>query len=410
MGKLTHTVSGTIAQFRSADKALIDSLKVSFAPVQSGSGDPTPTNIRPITGWTGLNVNHTGKNLLDDTYKTMSASDTRFLYWYNDNGIFLKRGEYYLSSSETVSIISCCNFNTKAVVSRKTNANQATITIPASDLYFFVFAKSSGLSMSVNGQLELLEYTEYEQGKLTEYAVDWTDTAGTVYGGTLDLATGALTKEWEIIASYNGETLPGEWISDRDVYAEGTTPTTGAQVAYELATPVTVATLTPVQLRTLLDRNNVWSSAGDVEVQYEFADRLLWKRMMLMIGGTEMVGELSQYKQLKLYPTAQAAITFQNPLTVTPKIVIVSCAEDSAAATSQNMYIEGILKLFGTAGGQIMYKNSNNANTTAGLFVDNSSSAYNARCGVVNDYVYINKITSSVGWSTTTEYTFDIYG
>lgn len=59
----------------------------------------------------------------------------------------------------------------------------------------------------------------------------------TIYGGTVDAVTGEGSKTWGFIASYNGEALPGEWISDRDVYAPGTTPTTGAQVAYKLATP-----------------------------------------------------------------------------------------------------------------------------------------------------------------------------
>ena len=88
--------------------------------------------------------------------------------------------------------------------------------------------------------------------------VDWTDTAGTVYGGSLDVASGVLTAKWANIASYNGETLSGRWLSDRDVYVAGTTPTTGAQVCYELATPITY-TLTPTQIKSLRGKNNVWT-------------------------------------------------------------------------------------------------------------------------------------------------------
>ena len=64
----------------------------------------------------------------------------------------------------------------------------------------------------------------------------------TIYGGVDDFVNGGLTNEWGYIASYNGETLPGEWISDRDVYQAGTTPTTGAEVAYKLSTPTTIST------------------------------------------------------------------------------------------------------------------------------------------------------------------------
>ena len=39
--------------------------KVNFTPVQSGSGDPSPDNVRPISGWSGLNVTHCGQNLLN---------------------------------------------------------------------------------------------------------------------------------------------------------------------------------------------------------------------------------------------------------------------------------------------------------------------------------------------------------
>lgn len=89
----------------------------------------------------------------------------------------------------------------------------------------------------------------------------------TVYGGTVDLVKGTLTVTWGEIASYNGEALPGRWLSDRDAYAAGTTPTTGAQVVYELAIPLEY-TLTPQQLTTLLGENNVWSDAGEITLTY----------------------------------------------------------------------------------------------------------------------------------------------
>lgn len=89
----------------------------------------------------------------------------------------------------------------------------------------------------------------------------------TVYGGTFDWVSGKLKVTQANIASYAGEALPGAWISDRDVYAAGTTPTTGAQVVYELATPTEID-LTPAQVQTLLGLNNVWASDGSVEIAY----------------------------------------------------------------------------------------------------------------------------------------------
>lgn len=44
-------------------EAKIRSLKVYFSPKQEGSGDPSPENVRAITGWDGVKVEHCGKNL-----------------------------------------------------------------------------------------------------------------------------------------------------------------------------------------------------------------------------------------------------------------------------------------------------------------------------------------------------------
>ena len=93
----------------------------------------------------------------------------------------------------------------------------------------------------------------------------------TYYGASLDVITGKLTKTWGHIASYNGESLPSRWISDRDVYVEGTTPTTGAEVIYELATPTTTQ-LTPTQISTINGTNNIFADCGEILEGSYFAE------------------------------------------------------------------------------------------------------------------------------------------
>ena len=107
----------------------------------------------------------------------------------------------------------------------------------------------------------------------TTYSITFPSAAGMVYGGTLDVTNGVLTVDRAQIASYAGETLPSTWISDRDVYSAGATPTTGAQVVYELATPVTYQ-LTPQEVSTLLGQNNIWADAGDTSVTYKADTKL----------------------------------------------------------------------------------------------------------------------------------------
>lgn len=95
-----------------------------------------------------------------------------------------------------------------------------------------------------------------------------TDLGQTVYGGTLDVVSGELNVTMGYIASYNGETIGEPWISDRDEYVAGTTPSIGAEVAYTLATPQTYQ-LTPTEVDLLLGTNNIWTDSGEVEVTYK---------------------------------------------------------------------------------------------------------------------------------------------
>ena len=125
-----------------------------------------------------------------------------------------------------------------------------------------------------NIQLELgSTATDYEPHAGQTYDIAFPTEAGTVYGGTLDVTTGVLTVDRAQIASYAGETLPSTWISDRDVYSAGATPTTGAQVVYELATPITYH-LTPQEITTLLGQNNIWADTGDMSVTYRADTKL----------------------------------------------------------------------------------------------------------------------------------------
>lgn len=51
-----YQTSGNPATFNTNVTRNLKSLVIPFTPVQSGSGDPSPNNDRPITGWTGANA------------------------------------------------------------------------------------------------------------------------------------------------------------------------------------------------------------------------------------------------------------------------------------------------------------------------------------------------------------------
>lgn len=66
------------------------------------------------------------------------------------------------------------------------------------------------------------------------YTIQMPAAAGDLYSFHFNPILGKLWSSTGYIASYNNETLPGEWWSDRDIYAEGTVPTVGAEVIYKL--------------------------------------------------------------------------------------------------------------------------------------------------------------------------------
>lgn len=66
---MTINKSGKIVDFLSAEKVNIRSLKVYFSPKQSGSGIPSPENVRPISGWDGVNVYGVGRNIWDEQWE-----------------------------------------------------------------------------------------------------------------------------------------------------------------------------------------------------------------------------------------------------------------------------------------------------------------------------------------------------
>lgn len=65
-----------IASYKANLKAPIRSLKVAITATQSGSGDPAPDNIRPISGWSECNVVKCGVNVWDEAWENGTFDTT----------------------------------------------------------------------------------------------------------------------------------------------------------------------------------------------------------------------------------------------------------------------------------------------------------------------------------------------
>ncbi len=84
------------------------------------------------------------------------------------------------------------------------------------------------------GTLTLSHYTDQTQATGQTYNISIPSNAGSIYACQVDPIAGILTSTAGYIGSYNGESLPGQWFSDRDTYVENTSPSIGAQVIYML--------------------------------------------------------------------------------------------------------------------------------------------------------------------------------
>jgi len=154
----------------------------------------------------------------------------------------------------------------------------------------------------------------------TTYPITFPDSAGTVYGGTVDAVNGKL-KAAPYYASYNGEALVGPWISSMDVYAQGATPTLGAQVV-DMGGAVTSYDLSDVpEITTLFGENTIWADCGDVTVTYG-------AYLETVKAHADQLGEsiLSAIAPLEMNYTASRAYTVGSYLFVGTKFYRVTAA------------------------------------------------------------------------------------
>lgn len=344
---LKSATPGAIVSITDGEPLPLNELKISVEPVQAGSGDPSPTNVRAISGWTECNVTRCGKNLLNPnnyiigTNSQYNISEGNTLSQGGDSNRATSNGKnpisvnvatewagityisdtiksnqkYQLSFSETAPLPS--NFrmsiyfvddNYKVLYKHSnytTPTNINTYLIPTTDCRVAVFIGSSAVqTISVsNLQLEIgSTATTYEAYKGNTYNIQFKDSQGnpiTVYGATVDAVNGVLTVTDGYIASYNGETLPSTWISSIDVYEEGTTPTNGAEVVYKLATPITYQ-LDPTSIRLLQGINNIFADTGDIlkcEYFYKIAvvgDDLISQIKVVDVEGTPTIKDVKR--------------------------------------------------------------------------------------------------------------------
>ena len=328
------TASGDIASFPDgADGLPVKDLTVGIEPVQSGTGDPSPTNVRPISGWTGCNVTRTGVNAWDE--------ETQAGYYIIDTGQYVANPgqlcsknftpvkpnmQYLFRKTHNLGDILYYSLSKELIGSAINRSANYVFTTPE-NCYFIKMNLGSNYGSTYNHDIGI-NYpstdTAYHAYTGVTLPISWQSSAGTVYGGTLDVTSGVLTVTMASIAmdsiswstltigsvnafegNLGNDNVRGnnakddsyfctcyKYICDNRAVLENnncaftpfnqttsyklalrddrfstaealTTALAGEMLVYELKTPVIIQ-IDHVTVNTLLGQNNVWSDTGAV--------------------------------------------------------------------------------------------------------------------------------------------------
>ena len=208
----TATVTDGVADFETIDGSLVKSLVVSIEPSQSGSGTPSPSNIRPITGWTQEDVTVVGKNygqpipyreINGITYEPLSdgalhVSGTSTGYTLSEKIFTLKAGRYYLckgaNADNGIIVLHVRTDPADVSVASVSNTTPVLFTLTEDTRIRFRASVNSGRTVDANIYPMIVSANETDFTFEPYHGKTYTIPFGqTICGGTLNLLTGELT-------------------------------------------------------------------------------------------------------------------------------------------------------------------------------------------------------------------------
>ena len=222
------TVTGTLIHITDALASPMQKCEVSLEPIQSGSGDPSPTNVRPITGWTGCEV------WVKDEYDTTLPATLSVTF---PDTVYGGKHEFIGGTGD--SAWKSVTLNGSESWSVNVSGGHARAQRTFSDAYSF-----SG------------EYTEISEHFLCSHFKNeaWED----VYVGKTGAGQTGQTIGFGIdFLGISDQAAWKAWLSNNPI-----------QLVYEVATPTKIS-LTPQPISTLKGENNVWSNGDSVEITYK---------------------------------------------------------------------------------------------------------------------------------------------
>ncbi|SCW60370.1 hypothetical protein SAMN05660484_02028 [Eubacterium ruminantium] len=213
---------------------------VDINPVQSGSGTPSPSNIRPISGWTEANIT------VADATVSPTVSNT-YSIEFEDSGSPL------------------------TVYGGRLNVTIGELTVDMVSIDLSSISSFSSDAVNANG---FIRYNCLVDDKALNFNLlcSKLEVSSTVVRSNTDTEeiSGSLTNN-RFYFSINADRLSGDLstTAGRNQALKTLLQTDDIQVVYELATPTEVS-LTPTEITTLYGNNVIWVDSGDMAITYTY--------------------------------------------------------------------------------------------------------------------------------------------
>ena len=228
----SRSASGAAASFRTDAAAPLRSLFVSIDPVQSGSGDPSPENVRPISGWDAVNIYRESSYTPDvDPYQTIT--------------IPYPPGTIYGATMDVLAGVLTVTIGEPVLLDGVINKVNA-LGSSGTNRYF----RADNIRAPYDSKILICD--KFLKKQITSTTTD--PGVGIVLPSSLERFSIAFRPPSDAgVASVN---TCNEYLASIG----------GIELCYSIE-PITYQ-LDPITVQTLLGQNNIWSDAGDVALSY----------------------------------------------------------------------------------------------------------------------------------------------
>lgn len=313
------TASGNPVTLKTQTAQVAKQTVLTMSPIQSGSGTPSPDNVRTISGRTQAEIVTQGVNLWDEVTELGIIDQTTGQNQNANNQIRSKNytaiqpnTKYcFLCKGARISQIFWYDKNNGYLSYTQNTTDSAFITTSPANAYYvrFQFPMAYGTTYQNDGGVNYpSSYTDYSAHTEQTVTISF---GQTVYGGTLNVETGELTIGWDIVDmgtltygqqstgivqvlkntiqtvtgknpkraandgsicdAWDGYTTTNNTYFYTDILAANfAAAASGHYLCFPLETPQTT-TLTAAQVNLLKGLNNVSTDADGISITY-FAD------------------------------------------------------------------------------------------------------------------------------------------